>query len=690
MKRIFSLLFISALFMGIISCDETDKPEFEPTEYNVSGKVEKGPFISGSTINLQPMDSNMNPNGSSFSAMITDHAGNFTFGTITLDSPYAQLTANGYFYNEVKGALSSGTLTLRALANLEEQSTVNVNILTHLKYARIMDLVEKENKSYADANKQAQKELLTQFGLQRFADTDASNYSITSGTPEAAALVAISSLILKNRTEAQVTEYLAKLSKEFGESGTFSVDTKAVIKNDRESLFGDIRKIEDNIKTRYEELGQTVTIDSLEYFFDWDDDGIAGNENMNSYMMSEEKLVGAWQASDGFYYVFDEEHMGVSANSPRRMLYFIWSLADLELELLYKSYGSTQVSTYQTLIIESITDTTITVYDKADLTKELIVLTQIDESEIPWNIDTNPNNRPIVFNIYSSQPQTKAYISSNSDIANNGGFNVWGFKNTDNESTWITVFDGTVVSSSDYGETWTYSPVRYWDTNAKYKFYAAGPALNTNGTIDFSDNTICVNNVHYMKKTDSEVECQVYRGVKEITSYAEQVDFSLSHIMSNVVFKVKKASGYDDIQMIFKSVTLKGWNGGNGNFKLNHSSSSVGNTEWTIPVSSSGVLEATVENGITVTSNPIVIGDYLMIPQSFDADALVCEVIFDIVYGDSSKEAFVCYLSLNKDMQADWYTGHKYEYTIILNPMAVSYNGTIMSNWDDQPSAYVW
>ena len=217
------------------------------------------------------MDSKLNPTGSSFSTLITDHAGNFSFGTTTLESPYAQLTANGYFYNEVTGVLSSGTLTLRALANIEEQSTVNVNILTHLKYSRIMDLVDKDNKTYAEANKQAQKELLTQFGLQRFADTDAANYSITSGTPEAGALVAISSLILKNRTEAQVTEYLAKLSKEFGETGAFSADTKAINKNDQNSLLSDLRQIEKNIKARYQELGQNVTVDSLENYFDWDD-----------------------------------------------------------------------------------------------------------------------------------------------------------------------------------------------------------------------------------------------------------------------------------------------------------------------------------------------------------------------------------------------------------------------------------
>ncbi len=299
MKRIISFLSITALFVGIVSCDDEkvleSEEKFKPTDYTVKGKVEKGPFVSGSTINMQPMDAKLIPTGSTFSSTISDNAGNFAFNTATLETPYAQLTANGYFFNEVTGQLSNGTLSLRAIADLSEQTTVNVNILTHLKYARIMDLVEKENMTYKDANKQAQRELLTQFGLQRFADMDASNYSITSGTPEAGALIAISSLLLLNRSEAQITEYLAKLSLEFGENGSFSDETKNTIKTDRKNIWAKLRGIENNIKERYAGLGQTITVVSLDDYFDWDDDGIAGNEGTKT----PERTVLVYMAAEG-------------------------------------------------------------------------------------------------------------------------------------------------------------------------------------------------------------------------------------------------------------------------------------------------------------------------------------------------------------------------------------------------------
>ena len=259
------------------SCSEDEKGGYTPVNYNVNGKVEKGPFVSGSTIDVQPMDANMQPLGSIYSSTISDNTGSFSFGSKEFETPFAQLKANGYFFNEVDGQLSRGTLTLLAVVNLADQSTVNVNILTHLKYKRIINLTG-QNKSYSDANKQAQKELLTAFGLQRFPDVDVSQYSITTGSDEAGALLAISSLLLVDRSEAVLTEYLAKLSEEFGQEGKFSETSLQQIKKDRNKLNSKLPSIASNVVSRYNSLGQTVSVKDLAYFFDWNDDGIAGNE----------------------------------------------------------------------------------------------------------------------------------------------------------------------------------------------------------------------------------------------------------------------------------------------------------------------------------------------------------------------------------------------------------------------------
>jgi hypothetical protein len=195
-----------------------------------------------------------------------------------LKSPYVKLSASGYYFNEVTGELSKGTLALNAVANLQNAADVNLNILAHLKYQRVMDLVAKDGKSFKEANNQAQEEVLKTFGLEKYAKTDVNHFSITSGTDEAAALIAVSSLILYNRSEAQITEYLSQLSEEFAEDGNFSETTKLQIRKDMFSLESKLPQIAENIKKRYQEMGKEVAVKNLIYYFDWDGDGTAGNE----------------------------------------------------------------------------------------------------------------------------------------------------------------------------------------------------------------------------------------------------------------------------------------------------------------------------------------------------------------------------------------------------------------------------
>lgn len=261
------------------SCSSNDDLDgYTPTNFNVGGKVEKGPFVRGTAIQMQPLDADLDETGESFTSTITDNEGTFTFGSKLLKSPYVKLSASGYYFNEVTGELSKGTLALNAVANLQNAADVNLNILSHLKYQRVMNLVSKDGKSFKEANNQAQEEVLKTFGLEKYAKTDVNHFSITSGTDEAAALIAVSSLILYNRSEAQITEYLSQLSEEFAEDGNFSETTKLQIRKDMFSLESKLPQIAENIKKRYQEMGKEVAVKNLIYYFDWDGDGTAGNE----------------------------------------------------------------------------------------------------------------------------------------------------------------------------------------------------------------------------------------------------------------------------------------------------------------------------------------------------------------------------------------------------------------------------
>ena len=277
-KKIF---YLSTVFvLALSSCSDNDETEdsFTPKVFNVMGRVEKGPMIRGSHVDMRTLDEYMTPTGSFYSATIDNNLGDFNYGALKINSPYAQLTADGYFFNEIDGELSEGTIKLDAIVDLKDNSTINVNVLTHLKSKRIHHLITTKGMTFKEANAQAQKELLTQFGLQQYASKDASQFSLTSGDDASGALIAISSLVLTDRSDAEIVEYLSILSNEFGKEGAFSQETKKRIQSGKNYLNARLDRISENIKSRYKELGLEVKVKDLAYYFDWDNDGIAGNE----------------------------------------------------------------------------------------------------------------------------------------------------------------------------------------------------------------------------------------------------------------------------------------------------------------------------------------------------------------------------------------------------------------------------
>ena len=277
-KKIF---YLSTVFvLALSSCSDNDETEdsFTPKVFNVMGKVEKGPMIRGSHVDMRTLDEYMTPTGSFYSTTIDNNLGDFNYGALKINSPYAQLTADGYFFNEIDGELSEGTIKLDAIVDLKDNSTINVNVLTHLKSKRIHHLITTKGMTFKEANAQAQKELLTQFGLQQYASKDASQFSLTSGDDASGALIAISSFVLTDRSDAEIVEYLSILSNEFGKEGAFSQETKKRIQSGKNYLNARLDRISENIKSRYKELGLEVKVKDLAYYFDWDNDGIAGNE----------------------------------------------------------------------------------------------------------------------------------------------------------------------------------------------------------------------------------------------------------------------------------------------------------------------------------------------------------------------------------------------------------------------------
>ena len=132
----------------------------------LSGKVQKGPYVQGTEITVRELDSSMTPTGNTFTGTIDDNTGSFSIkGTLT--NKIVELSADGYYFNEVSGSLSTGKLTLSALSDMTDSSSVNVNLMTHLEKKRVEYLMARTETKNLNSFRFVQQAVVYEIGRQR-------------------------------------------------------------------------------------------------------------------------------------------------------------------------------------------------------------------------------------------------------------------------------------------------------------------------------------------------------------------------------------------------------------------------------------------------------------------------------------------------------------------------------------------
>jgi len=177
----------------------------------ISGVFQKGPFIAGTQATLNELNDDLSPTGRPYQTLLTDDKGTFELRNVELVSPYAHLIANGFYRNEVTGNKSAAPITLQAIVDVTDKDNVNVNILTHLEYYRVLDLVD-GGMTVKTAKKQAQKEIFAVFGIDSDSFKDSEDMTIFGASESDAALLAVSILLLGDLSEAEFSERLMSLS----------------------------------------------------------------------------------------------------------------------------------------------------------------------------------------------------------------------------------------------------------------------------------------------------------------------------------------------------------------------------------------------------------------------------------------------------------------------------------------------
>ncbi len=250
-----SFLFLASLAAN--ACAPADGTQ----RYSLAGVAQKGPFVLGSQITVAELDGKLVPTGRTFTTNIADDTGSFSLPDVGLASPFVSLTANGFFFDEVAGKLSASEIQLGAVSDVTHLTTLNVNLLSDLQRERVLTLIG-GGKPLADAKQQAQHELLAVFGIQNDV-APAETLNIADGSPDDAALLAVSVILQSRRTPAELTEFLARLSADFAPDG--KLDDQALgLQLAVGAELVDLAGVRANLTARYQQLGKQVTIGDFE------------------------------------------------------------------------------------------------------------------------------------------------------------------------------------------------------------------------------------------------------------------------------------------------------------------------------------------------------------------------------------------------------------------------------------------
>jgi len=256
------LLLISMIFLACSKDVDVPTPPIEeekeiPITVDVNGFTEKGPYLSGSTVTINELNKNYAPTGRVFNTQIIRDDGSFELKGIELSSTYLSLSASGFYFNEVSNDNSEAQLTMHAISDVSDASSVNINTITTLEKNRVEYLLS-EGSTFADAKSQALNEVLSLFEMS---DNDFAAEDLTIGKAgdANAKLLAVSVILQGFLPIADLSELLSKISLDIREDGILDDLTlgEQLVYNAYRIDLADIRK---NLETRFQNIDNSDAV----------------------------------------------------------------------------------------------------------------------------------------------------------------------------------------------------------------------------------------------------------------------------------------------------------------------------------------------------------------------------------------------------------------------------------------------
>ena len=290
---------------------------------------------------------------------------------------------------------------------------------------------------------------------------------------------------------------------------------------------------------------------------------------------------------------------------------------------------------------------------------------------------------------------TRAEITSEAALADEGGFVVWGWKTPTANKAWASatnIFNGVNVfteSANGDATVWTYTNKKYWDKTSTYNFYAVAPYNPTYGTYSISgaaDGLITITGAKSALAKESDDFLIDRDGAKGIDGASvntagkhNAVSFDFNHVMAKVTLKLVSGDINEGDVITVTKLTMSGWNSNDGKFeqKSDYVASTTNNSEWTLTAGTAGTVTFNKEGGYTLneTTAVAVEDSYIMVPQTIAASTLKFTVDFTITYKAGGTENFVGHEGTLATAQT-WGTDTHTTYTIKVGPQPIEFDVT--------------
>ena len=203
--------------------DNSNLPDRSEKANVLSGVVQKGAFLVGSTITAWQLDEQGQRTEKTLSTEILESSGKYS---ITLDwSGWTELQVQGLYFDEYTGKESTQEIQLTSVVNLvSENTSKNVNLFTHLLARRSRSLAS-TGQSITAAVQSALDETQTLLGLSA---VDPTHLDLTNGSgnnaKDNAILLLFSGAFLANGGD---TTTLDRMARDFADDGQVNGDAAA-------------------------------------------------------------------------------------------------------------------------------------------------------------------------------------------------------------------------------------------------------------------------------------------------------------------------------------------------------------------------------------------------------------------------------------------------------------------------------